>query len=109
LRRTQTGPFLLAQAIPLDQLEEEAKAATDKTAWAKARLISISEALVELPAVQVNEADAKRVSHGIAFDIPGAAPGTVRVLSPSKEVLAIGTIESGGRLKYLRVLAQERR
>jgi len=98
LRRTMSGPFTLAQALPLADLAELARA---PEALAK-RLVPISEALTDLPAVHVSAADAARVSHGVPVEAP-AHPGRVRVVGPSDALLAVAEVVRG-RLRYLRVL-----
>lgn len=98
LRRTMSGPFSLAQALPLSELPELVK---EPEALAR-RLLSLSEALVDLPAVQVGAADAVRVSHGVPVEAP-PQPGRVRVLGPEGRLLAVAEVVRG-RLRYLRVL-----
>jgi tRNA pseudouridine55 synthase len=98
LRRTTSGPFTLAQALPLADLAELART---PEALAK-RLVPISQALTDLPAVRVSAADAARVSHGVPVEAP-AHPGRVRVVDPSDALLAVAEVVRG-RLRYLRVL-----
>ena len=99
LRRTSSGPFTLAQALPLADVAE--LLAKEPAALAR-RLLPVSEALVDLPAVRVSEDDAARVSHGVPVEAP-AHPGRVRVVAPSGTVLAVAEVVRG-RLRYLRVL-----
>lgn len=101
LRRTQSGPFELSQAITLDRLE--ALWATDKEQVAS-RLVSVDAALAELPAVRVSAAEAQKVAHGFPLEVKGPA-GRVRVLGPDEHVLAVAELVPGQRLRYLRVLA----
>jgi len=97
LRRTTSGPFSLAQALPLADLP----ALLQEGSLAK-RLVPVSEALVDLPAVRVSAADAERVSHGVPVEAP-SLPGRVRVVGPSEALLAVAEVVRG-RLRYLRVL-----
>ncbi|ATB27727.1 tRNA pseudouridine(55) synthase TruB [Melittangium boletus] len=97
LRRTTSGPFSLAQALPLADLPALLQAGS----LAK-RLVPVAEALVDLPAVRVSAADAERVSHGVPVEAP-SLPGRVRVVGPSEAVLAVAEVVRG-RLRYLRVL-----
>ena len=99
LRRTRSGPFLLAQALPLDVLMAQG---TEGLAEAARRLVPMAAALSELPSLQASEAEAVKVSHGVPFET-SAGPGKVRVLSAGGRLLAVAQVE-GGRLKYLRVL-----
>lgn len=98
LRRTVSGPFTLAQSLPLSELP---RLAQEREALAK-RLVPISEALTQLPSLKVSAADAVRVSHGVPLEAP-AMPGRVRVLGPDETALAVAEVV-GGRLRYLRVL-----
>jgi tRNA pseudouridine55 synthase len=98
LRRTTSGPFTLAQALPLADLASLTK---EPEALSK-RLLPVSEALVDLPAVRVSVADAARVSHGVPVEAP-SHPGRVRVVDPSGRLLAVAEVLRG-RLRYLRVL-----
>ncbi len=98
LRRTASGPFSLARALPLAELpgllEQGALAG---------RLVSMSDALVELPEVCVGAAEAKRVSHGVPVEVPAGRSGRVRVMGPDGALLAVAEVVAG-RLRYLRVL-----
>jgi tRNA pseudouridine55 synthase len=98
LRRTVSGPFTLAHALPLADL---AALAREPEALAK-RLLPTSEALVDLPALRVSTEDAARVSHGVPVEAP-SQPGRVRVVDPSGTLLAVAEVVRG-RLRYLRVL-----
>src|SRR5919201_1868260 len=51
--------YELAQAVPLERLE------SGDLAEVEARLVSLSDALSELPALRVSESDASRVGHGV--------------------------------------------
>jgi tRNA pseudouridine55 synthase len=99
LRRTMSGPFSLAQALPLAELSALAQ---DRAAVAR-RLLPVSEALSQLPALRVSAADAARVSHGVPLEAP-AMPGRIRVVGPDGRLLAVAEVVKG-RLSYLRVLA----
>ncbi|MET0404217.1 MAG: tRNA pseudouridine(55) synthase TruB [Cystobacter sp.] len=98
LRRTSSGPFALTQALPLAELPELLR---EPESLAR-RLVPVSEALVDLPAVLVNAAEAERVSHGVPVEAP-AHPGRVRVVGPAGVLLAVAEVVRG-RLRYLRVL-----
>ncbi|ATB46520.1 tRNA pseudouridine(55) synthase TruB [Corallococcus macrosporus] len=98
LRRTSSGPFSLTQALPLADLPDLLKAGT-----LAGRLMSMSQALVDLPEVRVSAADAKRVSHGVPVEVPAGNAGRVRVMGPDDALLAVAEV-TGGRLRYLRVL-----
>ncbi|GHG93008.1 tRNA pseudouridine(55) synthase TruB [Comamonas sp. JC664] len=98
LRRTASGPFALAQALPLADLP-----ALVKDGALAGRLLSMSDALVDMPEVRVGPAEAKRVSHGVPVEVPAGRSGRVRVMGPEGALLAVAEIVEG-RLRYLRVL-----
>lgn len=99
LRRTASGPFTLAQALPLEKVR--ALFAEGPEALA-ARLVAPNDALVDMPALVLDAAQAKFVSHGVPVEAKNAR-GRVRVLGPDGKLLAIAE-GAGGRLRYLRVL-----
>ncbi len=94
LRRLSSGPFHLADAVPLAGLTRE---------LAAARMISINQALSHLPAVGLDEAGAERITHGnpvSAGPQPGA--GLARAVDPAGRVIAI-LERSGGCWRPRRV------
>jgi tRNA pseudouridine55 synthase len=97
LRRTRSGPFTLAQALPLERLD------SGDLANVEVGLVSLNDALSELPALVVSERDATRVAHGVPLEVRAPA-GRVRLLDPGGRLLAIAEVGPSGRLKYLRVL-----
>lgn len=99
LRRTASGPFTLAHALPLAQLQE---LSPEQLA---ARLVPMEQALVELPALPVSAAEAVKVKHGLPLELAEgrAAPGKLRVMSPEGRLLAVAEAVEG-RLRYLRVM-----
>jgi hypothetical protein len=67
-------------------------------------LVSIPDALADLPAIQLSRVDALRVARGIPVE--GQAPeGRVRLLDPAGALLAIAEIGPHHRFRYLRVFA----
>jgi tRNA pseudouridine55 synthase len=104
LRRTHSGPFTLAQAIGLEKVEQ-----LSGTPELASRLVSMTEALSELPALQVPAALAEKVLHGVPIEASAAsaghAHGKVRVMDSSGRLLAVAEVAGDGRLRYLRVLA----
>ncbi len=100
LRRTQSGPFAIARAIPLQEI-------VDKGAEAVAgKLASLDESLAFLPEVKTNEAEADRVKHGGVVEVARPDEAMVRVTGPTGEVLALAETRRG-RLVYKRVLANQ--
>jgi tRNA pseudouridine55 synthase len=90
LRRTQSGPFTLAQAVPLTQV-------------ADARLVSLNDALKDVPPLALSAAEAGRVKHGGVVEIAPSLTGVHRVIDPNGVLLAIADAVKG-RLVYRRVL-----
>ncbi|RKG82206.1 tRNA pseudouridine(55) synthase TruB [Corallococcus exercitus] len=95
LRRTMSGPFTLARALPLGDLASLSREAV------AGRLVSLADSLTDLPAVRVNADEARRVLHGVPVEV-APVPGRVRVLGPDDALLAMAEVV-GGRLRYFRV------
>lgn len=91
LRRTQSGPFTLAQAIPL---AEVTKSST---------LVSLNDSLKDLPEHRVSDAEAQRVRHGGVVEVSPTLTGVHRIIEPSGALLAVADAVRG-RLVYRRVL-----
>ncbi len=98
LRRTMSGPFTLAQSLPLADLP----ALAQEREPVVRRLLTMAQALTHLPAIRVSAAEATRVSHGVPLEA-APVPGRVRVLGPDDRLLAVAEVVKG-RLSYLRVL-----
>ena len=98
LRRTRSGGFDVADALPLDDAERLGKGLS-------ARLIAPADALPELASVRVTEAGLKRVAHGNAVGpdhleahwVPTgpAARQPVRVLAPDGHLVALAHARGG--------------
>jgi len=92
LRRTRSGRFTLAEAIPLDRAGD-------------AKVIPVAEILSELPEIRIDAAVAGDVRHGRKLAAPAGAPaGPIRLTGPVGELVAIVEADQG-RLRYLRVFA----
>lgn len=100
LRRTQSGPFGSARAIPLQEIVEKGAEAV------AGKLASLEESLAFLPEVKTTEAEADRVKHGGVVEVARPDEAMVRVTGPTGEVLALAEIRRG-RLVYKRVLANQ--
>lgn len=103
LRRTASGPFTERMAMRLERLIELSKSESGREEIAKA-LVSMSDALAELPAVSVGESEMGRVARGLPITTR-AAPGRIRILGPSGELVAVAEVGTEHRLRYLRVMA----
>ncbi|MFZ5442779.1 MAG: tRNA pseudouridine(55) synthase TruB [Myxococcota bacterium] len=99
LRRTQAGPFLLAQAIPLAEVVAQRGAVAP-------RLVSLNDALTDLPEVRLAAAQAARVRHGGLVEVAATMSGLVRVVDPAGQLLAVAEALKG-RLVYRRVLSAD--
>ena len=104
LRRTASGHFGLDRALPLSQVEALGVAGPAGRAELAGRIVSMADALPDLPAVQVAERDVAHVLHGVPLVLgPSAPSGRVRVLAPDGNLLAVGDVHEG-RLGYVRVV-----
>jgi tRNA pseudouridine55 synthase len=101
LRRTQAGPFTLAQAITLDQL----KALASTPAEIERRLPHPRTLLPEMPAVTVDDQAAGRLRNGMQINLPdfSAAP-LIKVFTSPTELLAIAKRIAGTLMQPIVVL-----
>ena len=90
LRRTQAGPFLLQQAIPLDELKQLSREDIE------ARMPHPRTLLPEMPCVTVDEETAGRIRNGMQVNVPefSSAP-LVKVFTAPRELLAIARRVAG--------------
>lgn len=86
LRRTQAGPFTLAQSITIDEL----KSLAADPAAIEARLPHPRTLLPEMPSVAIDDQLAGRIRNGMAVNLPdfSSAP-LVKVFTGPTELLAI--------------------
>lgn len=91
LRRTQSGPFVLAQAIPLTEVTKTSQ------------LVGLNDSLKDLPSLPVTDAEAARVRHGGVVEVSPTLTGVHRVIEPGGGLLAVADAVRG-RLVYRRVL-----
>lgn len=114
LRRLQSGPFSIEQAVPLAVVLEMVAAGRQEEL---ARfVVPMREALAEIPEVLLDEERARKVAYGmvlggrdlVASDFPRQPQGTkVRVTGPGGRLLAVAEQAPGG-LRYLRVMVTPR-
>jgi len=95
LVRTRVGRFALGDSVSIDQLAE---APQD-------HVISMADALADMPAVQLDEEGLRRVLHGMEVVPRCALYGTVRMMAGDGELIAIGVAE-GDVVKPRKVLAE---
>ena len=105
LRRTASGAFGLDRALPLSAVEALGVAGPAGRTQLEGRIVSMADALPELPAVRIDERDVARVRHGVPLVLGSEAPaGRARVLGPDGALLAVADVHEG-RLSYVRVVA----
>lgn len=105
LRRTASGHFALDRALSLSSVEALGVAGPAGRADLEGRIVSMADALPDLPAVRIPAPDVARVLHGVPLVLgPSAPEGRVRVLGPEGALLAVGEVHEG-RLSYVRVVA----
>jgi len=102
LRRTEAGPFNLADAIPLEEAEALAAVGQAGRQALLARLIPPAAAL-PFPVVEVDAPRARAVSQGKLITAAGPE-GLCRVLGPAGELVAVAELR-GGQLRPIRVMA----
>jgi tRNA pseudouridine55 synthase len=96
LRRTQSGPFTLAQSMPLADVVAQGPAVAS-------RLVGLSDALSDIPELKITAVEAARVKHGGAVEVALTLTGLHRIVEPTGTLLAIADAVKG-RLVYRRVL-----
>lgn len=94
LRRSEAGPFTLAESHTLEALQacaEQSGAALD------ACLLPLSRGVASLPRMIVSEAQADELRHGRVITIAGCS-GTVAVFDVAGQLLSIGEHDDAGLL-----------
>jgi tRNA pseudouridine55 synthase len=98
LRRTRVGQLRIDQATPMHALEEGGEAER------RARLLPVDTMLAELPVVELDDAGAQRLEHGMAVQYGcSVETGLVRVYAP-RGFLGLA-FASEGRLQPRRLVA----
>jgi len=99
LRRTQAGPFTLAQAIPLDDLKRLTPAEIE------ARCPHPRTLLPELPSVTVDEQTEGRIRNGMQVNVPDFSQAElVKVFTGPRDLLAIARRVAGTLVQPIVVL-----
>ena len=101
LRRTRAGVFSLEEAVPLDRVETEGRAAAD-------RLIPMGRLLPEIPAAILTARGAQRAAHGSALSPADLADPPVlaaadngarlRLIDPEGGLIGIAEVRPSGLL-----------
>jgi tRNA pseudouridine55 synthase len=89
LRRTASGPFTLADALPLAAVEEDPLGVV-------ARAVPMERLLPDLPAVRLDDESARRAGHGNEIPVPAglewpavAGAQAVRLFAPDGSLLGV--------------------
>jgi tRNA pseudouridine55 synthase len=82
LRRTAVGTFRIEQATPLGAIEAD----PDVLAG---HLLPPEHAVIDWPAITLNDDEARRVRHGQLLSLPGLAGDRVRAHAPDSALLAL--------------------
>ncbi|MED1798358.1 tRNA pseudouridine(55) synthase TruB [Brevibacillus porteri] len=95
LRRIKSGPFQEQEAIPLQQIEEQAVTGEDISRY----LVSIPQAISFLPSFQVKPERIKAVRNGLATALPGVTTeeGSLICLFAGEELLGIHRVCRGDK------------
>ncbi|MEX0958401.1 MAG: tRNA pseudouridine(55) synthase TruB [Burkholderiales bacterium] len=101
LRRTEVGAFRVRDAVPLSILERESADAI------AGRLLPVDTLLSSLPSLDVEQAAAERLTHGLLVD-PGETllEGMVRLYGPGGEFLGLGEVRAPRSLVPRRLMAR---
>ena len=105
LRRTQAGPFGLAKAVTLSQLEAAVEAGSEDRL--DALLLPVDASLDHLPSVLLSEAATFYVRKGQTVVVPNAPrSGMVRIADAGGVFLGVGKVQEDGTIAPVRLLAQ---
>lgn len=100
LRRTQSGPFSIHEAITLETLAGRGLAAIES-------LMPVESLVSGLPECVVVASEALRVGHGMTVPAPAGTPsGDLAVRDPAGRFLGVSQHAGDGWLKPLRLLAE---
>ena len=97
LRRTASGRFRIQDAVTLDRLEEIQMAERVQ------RLRSLPALLEGLPRAELGAVEEARLRQGQALKVGGLRPGLCAVVRPDGAVIGLGSADSEGGLKPLRL------
>lgn len=105
LRRLASGPLNVSDALPLEAVVQLVE--TDPAALL-ARILTVEQALLELPEIRLDARTAISVAFGNQVPpgmFPALPPGAkVRLVDPEGFVVAVGESTAGGAIRLARVL-----
>ena len=101
LRRTRAGRFTIESAITLERLAETASGNLIND-----EMISLDDTVGHLPAVVMNEADARRVTNGLKLELDSDHPDQqrLRLQDVAGELVAVGIYDAGQRMVHADVV-----
>ncbi|MEY4641736.1 MAG: hypothetical protein RLZZ227_1730 [Pseudomonadota bacterium] len=99
LRRLKAGPFALAACMTLEEMMDLAAAGL-----LEARLIAPDQAIADLPSVQLDPEQTRRLRQGQLVKLNDAAPAADIRVYCGKEFVGLGEIGAEGLLKAVRLL-----
>jgi tRNA pseudouridine55 synthase len=86
LRRTAAGPFTLADAVTLEEVERLSR---PDPGLLRGKLLPIVEALRGWPVIRLGAVQAQQLGHGMALSLPGAPEGLCGAIDPEGRLLAV--------------------
>ena len=105
LRRTQAGPFGLANAVTLEQLTAVMESGSEDSL--DALLLPMDASLDHLPNVVLSEAATFYMRKGQTVVVPnGPRSGMVRIIDVEGVFLGVGKVQEEGTIAPVRLLAQ---
>ncbi len=99
LRRVKAGPFALGDSLTLEQME--ALVAENRLTD---RLIAPDKAVGDLPAVQLDVEQARRLRQGQSVTLPGTAPAPALRVYCGEEFIGLGELRADAMLVAQRLL-----
>jgi len=97
LRRTGSGRFRVEEAAALEALEKM------RPQERRGRLLALPALLEGLPRAELGAAEEARLRQGQALKVGGLHPGLCAVVRPDGAVIGLGTADSEGGLRALRL------
>jgi len=108
LRRIESGPFLLSQAISLDALFDQfdSDEPLDEQSFntMDQLLLATDTAIQQIPAININEQDFKRIQHGMSIDVQPDMVSDDYRLYYNNSLIALAISDNDKQLKPKRLL-----
>jgi tRNA pseudouridine55 synthase len=105
LRRCQSGPFDLSNAVTLDQLSQQREVQNEQAL--DEYLAPVESCVPHLPRIELSEAATFYMRKGRPVVVPnGLQSGMVRIADAEGSFLGVGRIQEDGKLAPMRLLSQ---